>query len=216
MVDVAPQAAAPTQAAATPSTRRYYVLALLTTKFAVAQQFQHPEHAVHGRTDFMTHVGQEFTFRAGRLFGRFLSSNQVELRLLARVDLLGRGRRRRRRRLGGRRGLLPSALGVPQFLRQLPRNNCLRRRDGLFERGVELLAALAFLFVLFKSLKNGKFKGDAEGAESDAGEAPEEEIDLELLARKRVEELLEKEPERVSALLSRWALGESFYSSSEK
>ncbi|KIU42974.1 MULTISPECIES: MFS transporter [Bradyrhizobium] len=35
MVDVAPQAAAPTQAAATPSTRRYYVLALLTIIYAL-------------------------------------------------------------------------------------------------------------------------------------------------------------------------------------
>ncbi|MCP1832872.1 MFS family permease [Bradyrhizobium sp. USDA 4532] len=35
MVDVAPQAAAPTQAAAAPSARRYYVLALLTIIYAL-------------------------------------------------------------------------------------------------------------------------------------------------------------------------------------
>nr|WP_244978393.1 hypothetical protein [Bradyrhizobium pachyrhizi] len=35
MVDVAPHAAAPTQAAAVPSARRYYVLALLTIIYAL-------------------------------------------------------------------------------------------------------------------------------------------------------------------------------------
>jgi hypothetical protein len=39
----------------------------------------------------------------------------------------------------------------------------------------------------------------------------DDEIDLDLLARKHVEELLERDPEKVSALLSRWALGEQFY-----
>lgn len=84
----------------------------------------------------------------------------------------------------------------------------------LIERGVELLAAAAFLLVLLKSLKKGTAKAEpAPGELAAAGvdAVPEEELDLDLLARKHVEQMLEEDPEKVAALLSRWALGENFY-----
>ena len=43
------------------------------------------------------------------------------------------------------------------------------------------------------------------------GSATEGESSAEELARRHVEELLEADPERVGALLSRWALGEDYY-----
>ena len=41
-----------------------------------------------------------------------------------------------------------------------------------------------------------------------AGDVADEEVDIDALARAHIEELLQNEPERVSALLSRWALSE--------
>ncbi|MDG1492178.1 MAG: hypothetical protein P8R43_09820, partial [Planctomycetota bacterium] len=46
------------------------------------------------------------------------------------------------------------------------------------------------------------------GRSSALSEGADEEVDLDALARARIEELLQSEPERVSALLSRWALSE--------
>lgn len=77
----------------------------------------------------------------------------------------------------------------------------------LLERGVELLAAAAFLFVLLKSLKGGlpKKAETARGAgAADAGVASDAEY-IELLAKTEIQELVKSEPEKVSAILSRWA-----------
>lgn len=110
------------------------------------------------------------------------------------------------------------------------------------EFGLELIAGIAFLMVLLKSLKSartgtasagsgggsGGASGGAAGAAATAGGARraasgagagggaegagselfEEEIDLDALARAHIEDLLREEPEKVSALLSRWALSE--------
>ncbi|MCP3914807.1 MAG: hypothetical protein GY711_04505 [bacterium] len=88
----------------------------------------------------------------------------------------------------------------------------------LLERGVEIVAALAFIVLLARSLKRTKPK-PAPATETrvaaDVDEA-EEEIDLELLAQRRVDEILENDPEKVGALLSRWALGESYYEEEEE
>lgn len=79
----------------------------------------------------------------------------------------------------------------------------------LLERGIEIAAALAFLFVLFKALKGAKVgvtpavagaTGAATGALTDAGEP-----DPEHLARVRIEELVRTDPRRVGEILSRWA-----------
>lgn len=77
------------------------------------------------------------------------------------------------------------------------------------ERGIEILAALAFLIILAKGLK----KAGAKPVEDDTTASVlaltdelDENIDRELLARRRVEDLLANEPEKVGALLSRWAL----------
>lgn len=104
----------------------------------------------------------------------------------------------------------------------------------LLEHGIEIAAAVAFLLILMRTLKGAsqaargvRVGGGSGGSEGPGGTATiklgvdgkpmlsdllgDEEIDLDLLARKHVEELLEKDPEKVSALLSRWALGEQFY-----
>ncbi len=90
------------------------------------------------------------------------------------------------------------------------------------EHGLEIIVGLAFLFMLGKSLKSARTSGEAaegagvaggdgpmgRGAGQGQGEGPDEEVDLDALARAHIEELLQSEPERVSALLSRWALSE--------
>lgn len=100
------------------------------------------------------------------------------------------------------------------------------------EHGVELVAALAFIFVLLRSLKSAgaarrtaTSTGDAgsEGAEAGEELVPqggqrialrtprllnEEElaaIDPEVLARAQVEELVRSDPERVTDILKKWA-----------
>ncbi|MEE8469093.1 MAG: flagellar M-ring protein FliF C-terminal domain-containing protein [Planctomycetota bacterium] len=81
----------------------------------------------------------------------------------------------------------------------------------LLERGVEILAAAVFLFVLLRSLKKSKVDAPAPGAGRGVEEAsPEdgEDVDLGLLARRRVDQLIEDEPEKVGVLLSRWAADE--------
>ena len=49
-----------------------------------------------------------------------------------------------------------------------------------------------------------------------SADATSEDVDIELLARKRIEQMVEKEPERVGELLSRWVLGESPYAGSSR
>jgi flagellar biosynthesis/type III secretory pathway M-ring protein FliF/YscJ len=93
----------------------------------------------------------------------------------------------------------------------------------LVEWGLELLAGAAFVFVLLRSLKKSGAKAAPDGA---AGASPDTELtqailalqnategdsSAEELARRHVEELLQADPDRVGALLSRWALGEDYY-----
>jgi flagellar biosynthesis/type III secretory pathway M-ring protein FliF/YscJ len=79
----------------------------------------------------------------------------------------------------------------------------------VLRRGVEIVAAIAFLLVLFKSLKGARparsgasSTGAALGETAEAGDA---EPDPELLARARIEELVRTDPRRVGEILSRWA-----------
>jgi flagellar biosynthesis/type III secretory pathway M-ring protein FliF/YscJ len=92
----------------------------------------------------------------------------------------------------------------------------------LLERAVEIVAALAFVIILFRGLKRGQRKlepavktsaGQVGRATKAVGETiSDEDIDMDMLARAHVNELLESDPEKVSTLLSRWALGDSVYS----
>lgn len=108
------------------------------------------------------------------------------------------------------------------------------------EHGLELMAGLAFLTVLLRSLKSAR---TAHRSASGAGEAAstgssraggsrsaratggsgggtsgseifDEDVDVDALARAHIEDLLREEPEKVSALLSRWALAEDAYAES--
>lgn len=80
----------------------------------------------------------------------------------------------------------------------------------ILERGVEIVAALGFLFVLLKSLKNGGAKKreelEAAAAAAEAAEEELDEVDLERLAVAQVEELVRTDPEKVAEILSTWAL----------
>jgi flagellar biosynthesis/type III secretory pathway M-ring protein FliF/YscJ len=73
----------------------------------------------------------------------------------------------------------------------------------LLQRGIELAAALAFIVLLFKTLK-GAGKANPAGMRADAGQGPEA-PDPELLARHQIEELVRTDPRRVGEVLSRWA-----------
>lgn len=113
--------------------------------------------------------------------------------------------------------------------------------DMILQHAVEGIAALVFLIVLLRTLKGsqnapagkGKSKGKASGRtgggagsagqigrpggglhtyENEDGEPIE--IVPEVLARRQVEELIEIDPERVSSLLSRWAMGDEYYAES--
>jgi flagellar biosynthesis/type III secretory pathway M-ring protein FliF/YscJ len=72
------------------------------------------------------------------------------------------------------------------------------------DHGIELLAAAAFLFVLFRSLR-GSRKALEQAFTHDETRAGEDQ-DPELVARVAVEELVHSDPEQVSAILSRWVL----------
>jgi len=79
----------------------------------------------------------------------------------------------------------------------------------LVERGVEIASALGFLIVLLLSLRRSK-RTRREHARAAAVEARESAAEVELpdpeaVARARVEKLVKEDPEKVSALLSRWA-----------
>lgn len=99
------------------------------------------------------------------------------------------------------------------------------------EYGVEALAALAFLFVLLRSLKGVRASIVASSKKAESGEPvaarvtvgegggliattadgeaiTDREIDLEAVARAQIEDLLRSDPERISEILSRWAAGE--------
>ena len=57
----------------------------------------------------------------------------------------------------------------------------------------------------WRDLPHGGRAATADGLGADPFE---EEVDLDALARARIEDLIREEPEKVSALLSRWALSE--------
>jgi len=87
----------------------------------------------------------------------------------------------------------------------------------LLEHGVEVLTAVAFLFVLLRSLRKAQPKPTESGAPGTGARSsgaaafgPEEEIDVEALARRKIEQMVQDEPERVGVLLSRWALGDTY------
>ncbi|MCC6408121.1 MAG: hypothetical protein IT453_13245 [Planctomycetes bacterium] len=89
----------------------------------------------------------------------------------------------------------------------------------LLERGIEIAAAIVFLFVLFKTLKGVKpgalpvaagagAVGGGSSVGGDGGSGGAAEPDPEMLARARIDELVRTDPRRVGEILSRWA-GES-------
>jgi flagellar M-ring protein FliF len=86
--------------------------------------------------------------------------------------------------------------------------------EMLLGRGVEIAAGLAFLFVLLRALKGARAAGATKGAGAASGQggatlAEElDEIEVERLARARVEELLRSDPDKVGSILSRWAAEE--------
>ena len=84
-----------------------------------------------------------------------------------------------------------------------------RMLELLLERGIEIVAAVAFIVLLFKSLRGGsKRKAQAEATSAREAAAERErpvEIDPEVVAREQVEELIQSDPERVGKILSRWA-----------
>lgn len=107
------------------------------------------------------------------------------------------------------------------------------------EYGLEIAAGIAFLVILLRSLKSAKAEAKPRPAGGEAlsevvvgpggtktvarkrrrGSAAvdddeDDEIDLDALARAHIEELLQSQPEKVSALLSRWALAEDVYAES--
>lgn len=112
--------------------------------------------------------------------------------------------------------------------------------DMILQHAVEGIAALVFLIVLLRTLKssqNGatrKGNGNGGGGSSTPGGGSSlgagrmggshggfdengEMIEIipEVLARRQVEELIESDPERVSSLLSRWAMGDDYYAESQ-
>jgi hypothetical protein len=71
----------------------------------------------------------------------------------------------------------------------------------LMQRAVEVGAAGALLFVLWRALRSRK-----DAAEATARPAGvEEDRWIEMLAKARVEDLLKSDPARVGSILSRWA-----------
>jgi flagellar M-ring protein FliF len=83
-----------------------------------------------------------------------------------------------------------------------------RVMETLLQRGIEIAAAIAFLFVLWKTIKSLPKQG-LKTALSGAGDAPMPDgRTLELLAKSEIEELVKSDPARVSSILSRWAAEE--------
>jgi len=86
--------------------------------------------------------------------------------------------------------------------------------DTLLGHGVELISALAFVFLLLKGLKGAK--ASAKSSEGEGGTTtitasggpgqPAVEINPEDLARAQVEDLVQNNPERVAQILSNWVV----------
>jgi flagellar M-ring protein FliF len=81
-----------------------------------------------------------------------------------------------------------------------------RMMEMLIQRGIEIAAAVAFLFLLFKTLKSAG-KAAAETA-AKAQEAKLDERAMQMLAKTEIEELVKTDPALVSSILSRWATEE--------
>ncbi len=80
-----------------------------------------------------------------------------------------------------------------------------RMTELLLRRGVEIAVAGALLFLLFKALRGGKRTA------AEIEQRPEnvdEDRWIEMLARTRVEDLAKTDPEKLGAILSRWAAEE--------
>lgn len=82
-----------------------------------------------------------------------------------------------------------------------------RTTEMLIQRGIEIGAAAAFLFLLFRTLKSAN-KTPAKGQAATAAGAEMDQRQIELLAKSEVEELVKTDPQRVSSILSRWAAEE--------
>jgi flagellar M-ring protein FliF len=78
--------------------------------------------------------------------------------------------------------------------------------ESLLRRGLEIVAAVVFLALLFRTLRSPR-RAPGAAAPSAAGAAAGEPgaVDAELLARAEVDELLRSDPARVGEILSRWA-----------
>ncbi len=81
--------------------------------------------------------------------------------------------------------------------------------ETLLRRGVEILSALVFLVLLLKTLKGTKREKQA-AAQANASA---NQVDVELLARAQIDELLKSDPAKVGEILSRWAREEPVASS---
>lgn len=81
-----------------------------------------------------------------------------------------------------------------------------RMMEMLIQRGIEIAAAVAFLFLLFRTLK-GASKAAAETA-AKAQEANLDERAIQMLAKTEIEELVKTDPALVSSILTRWATEE--------
>lgn len=86
--------------------------------------------------------------------------------------------------------------------------------ETLLENGVELISALAFIFLLFKGLKGNKAQSEEKTitvggqtvSTASGASAKHVEIDPEALARAQVEDLVQNNPERVAQILSNWVV----------
>jgi flagellar biosynthesis/type III secretory pathway M-ring protein FliF/YscJ len=79
--------------------------------------------------------------------------------------------------------------------------------EMLLERGVEIAVGLAFVVLLFVSLRGSK-RGAAtpqRALAASSGSRSQSDVDPELMARVQIEELVKSDPRRVGEILSRWA-----------
>ena len=102
----------------------------------------------------------------------------------------------------------PSAQDATPGATQLEDEGPSAMTQVLIERGVEIAAAVAFLALLFTSLRGSRkstVNGDAAETSATAGSgSAEPSIDPEALARAQIEELVRTDPRKVGEILSRW------------
>jgi len=78
--------------------------------------------------------------------------------------------------------------------------------ENVLGKATEIAAALAFMVLLFRSVKSSKQETAAAEAATDAAQS---DLDPEELAQAQIEELLQTDPERVSEILADWVREES-------